>query len=292
MGANDPREVARPIRGDVEIALEAGRRLAEVKPIDSPLDDGVPFVKLLNADGSEKLEFLRERFDAPARVSGTYTLDDVPSFLAYWARYADPESVCYASMEPAQFVAVIDHHTTTKNEPKFEEHRALHTLRFSKEWAEWTGRHGKQFDSNEQFALWLENQVPDIASPTGADMLAIALNFKVTSNAAFNNAPNLANGKVEFSYTNNVEGSAQVRGDKVSIPEVFTIEIPVFAGIDAPKYPMEARFRYRLGSGHLKLWFELVRPHKVIEAAFRDVLKQVQDKIGAAVLFGKPAAAD
>lgn len=288
-GSTQGNEGARPIRNEIETALEAGRQLAKVDVISSPVMDGVPFVKLRNAAGDERLEYLKERLAAPARMAGTYAFDDVASFLEYWKRYHTDASVCYASMEPAQFVAVIDHHGKKPEHTAYEAHRAVHVLTHSKEWETWEGASGNKFESNQAFAEWLENQVPDVVNPAGANMLEIALNFKVTSNAAFGNQANLHNGKVDFTFTDNVQGTAQTAAGKVSIPEQFRIEIPVWQGIEATKYQVDARFRYRLNNGRLIIWYELIRPHKVIETAFKDVLAQVKAGIGADVLFGKPA---
>ncbi len=270
----------------VESAIEAGKALGE-RVYESPVKDGAPFVILREADGGEVVHYLGE-LESPPRISGIYTLHDAASFLQYWKNHSDQHSVCYASMEPAQFLAVIDHHEAT-NEPEYGQHRALYKLTHSVEWNLWTGRNGKAFEGNTELAAWIENQVPDIVEPSGAQMLEIALNLKVNSAASFGNQINLANGKTEFNYTNQVEGSANVKSGKIQIPEQFVIEIPVFAGINAPKYRMEVRFRYRLQSGALKIWFELVRPHKVIEQAFSEMLDAITTKIGRPVLFGTPA---
>lgn len=289
---------APPGQNIVQTALAAGRDIARVDVIENPISDGVPFVKLRSGNGDERLEFLTTRLEKPHRTAGVYVLNDVRSFLEYWKRYATKQSVCYASIDPAQFVAVIDHHALnpvvggeTTAPADFEEHRAVYSLAFSKEWTTWKEKNGVKFDGNEAFAEWLENQVPDVVSPPGAEMLSIALNFRATNNVVFSNDVNLTNGKAEFTFNRQVEGSANVSSGKIAIPETFTIEIPVFSGIDAPKYRMDVRFRYRLGTQRLSIWIELVRPHKVMEAAFKDELAAVQEAIAGAVLFGKPAAA-
>lgn len=283
--------VAAALHGEpniIDSALAAGRDLADIQIITPNFPDAVPFVVLRDADGHERMEYLRERRDAPVRTTGTYVLNDVASFLEYWDRFADADrSIVYASIDPAQFVAVIDHHTDA--EAAYEQHRVLYKLGFSQEWNTWTGASSQPFKGNEEFAEWLENQVPDVVEPAGASLLQIALNMKVNAHASFGNQVNLANGKAEFTYTNAMDGSSTVNSGSVAIPELFTIEIPVFAGIEAQKYRIDARFRYRLNSGVLKLWYELVRPHKVLEEAFKDVLGEVTGHIKKAVLFGTTA---
>jgi uncharacterized protein YfdQ (DUF2303 family) len=269
----------------IETALEAGKELTP-RVVENPITDGVPFVILRDDKGKETAQFLRERFDEPARKIAGVKLNDAQSFIDYWKRHADKDSTIYGVMQPAQFLAVFDDHG--KDTAAYREHRAIYRLGMAPEWDTWTAQNGKPFDGNEKLAIWLENQVPDIVSPDGAKMLEIALNFRINSNAAFGNNVRLQDGRAEFTYTNQVEASSTAASGKVTIPESFSIVIPVFAGLNAQKYTMEARFRYRLGGSRLSLWYELVRPHKIVETAFKDVLEIIEKEAATKVLFGWP----
>lgn len=77
-------------------------------------------------------------------------------------------------------------------------------------------------------------------------------------------------------------------GGKLSIPEKFEISIPVFKGLDSKRYTIEARFRYRLSSGTLTLRYDLVRPARVVENAFKSMLAEIQKASKTVVLFGQP----
>lgn len=267
----------------VESALAAGR--AGITANKSPLDDGVPYIVLRDEKGAERIEFLTERFATPPRKTGIVKLHDEASFQDYWARQHTEESAIYGSTSPGQFVAIMDDHGA---KPGFREHRAVYALKHSKEWLEWTGRHNQKFDGTVAFAEWLENHIPDIINPEGARMLEIALNLRITQNAAYSKAVRLADGNTEFAYTNAVEGATSIQGGQVRIPDQFVIAIPVFEGIGAERYQVEARFRYRLNGSSLSLWYELVRPHKVIELAFSDILTMMEEVCKTKVLFGTP----
>ena len=67
-----------------------------------------------------------------------------------------------------------------------------------------------------------------------------------------------------------------------------TLSIPVFEN-EAPR-ELDARLRYRIkpGEGSLSLWFELVRPHKVLEAAFRETWSRIAGETQVPVLLGTP----
>ncbi len=273
-----------PQRNIVETALEAGRRLA-VAPITSPVQDGKPFVVLTDGNGNQRIEFLTERLTAPERKMGEINVMDEDSFLEYYERQKTQTSTIYGQLEPAQFVAILDDHGASAG---WQDHRMILTLKHSREYESWKGKNKQRFGGNEEFALWIEDQLPDFLEPEGARMMEIALNMRVNNNAAFSNAVRLQDGNTQFSYTANVEAQATNSSGQMVIPEQFKLSIPVWAGLNAKKYNFDARFRFRLEGGKLVLWYELIRPHKVIEQAFSDMLKNIEDKTKAKVIFGMP----
>lgn len=271
----------------IDTAIAAGKQIAR-KPHGNLIQDAKPFIILLNADGSERIEHLEQRFEAPARKVGLVSLHDEASFIEYWKAQKTAASRIYATLTPARFLAVFDDHTDA---PAYRGHRAEYVPVFSKEWTVWTNQSRQEFKGNDKFAMWLEDQLPDIVRPDGGRMLEIALNFRVNQNASFSNAVRLEDGNADLTFANNVDGSARVGSGKVKIPEEFDIEIPVFAGLGAPKYKFTARFRYRLSSGALSLWYELIRPHKVVEEAFQKSLDTIRKETKGVVLFGAPEKA-
>jgi uncharacterized protein YfdQ (DUF2303 family) len=229
----------------------------------------------------------------PLRRKGTVKLSDTASFLEYWKRQSDGASYIYGSMVPAQFLAVFNEHhkadSTESSGADWRDHRALYALTHSDEWTTWTKCSGQPFDGNESFAYWLEENLFDIRKPDPAKFMDIALNMRVKQGQVFGNKVNLNDGNIVLEYTNAVEGSAQsAGGGKLSIPEKFEISIPVFKGLDAKRYTIEARFRYRLSNGALKIQYDLIRPAKVMEQAFKDMLAEIEKAAKTAVLFGTP----
>lgn len=70
----------------------------------------------------------------------------------------------------------------------------------------------------------------------------------------------------------------------------FAIGIPVYWGCD--RYQLEAKLRYRAKDGKVLFWFELVRPHRIAEAAANDLIDQLDKLVGernipARILFGE-----
>lgn len=262
------------------------------KPRKGDYLDAEPFVVLRNDDNEERIVFLTGNkgfLPAPHRKTGTVKVNDADSFVAYFAKHGE-EGAVYAQLEPARFVAVLNDDTATS--AGHRDHRLDFTVRHSREWATWTKHNGRgaAFNSNESFALFLEDNAPDIVKPDPAQMLAIALNFRVKHDVSFASAVRLGDGNTELAFSNVVSGSAQgSSGGKVKIPEQFTIRVPVFEGLNAKTYEVDARFRYRLTEGKLAIWYDLVRPHKVVEAAFKDLWQQIQRATGKTILNGAPA---
>jgi uncharacterized protein YfdQ (DUF2303 family) len=65
--------------------------------------------------------------------------------------------------------------------------------------------------------------------------------------------------------------------------ERFQIGIPVFwAG---PAYRIDARLKYRHGSGKVSFWYELIRADRVHEAAAKDLIDRVRAGLGGVPLL-------
>lgn len=271
----------------IQTALQAGRELAP-KVIQNPIQDGTPFVILRNPYGGDVIEYLRAREDFPPRKIGTVKLSAAESFLSYWHKHSNPRaSQIYAAINPAKFTAVFDDHEATM--PLYREHRAVYSIEHSPEWKEWMTHNGKPFGGNEEFARWVENQLPDITRPDGASMLQMALNFRYTQNASFGNQVNLNNGSAKLTYTNDAQGqSTAVACGEIQIPEIFEISIPVFHGLDEPKRALQCRLRWRVHEKSLRMHYEIIRPHQVADQAFADLIGEIENGTGTKVLFGSP----
>lgn len=277
---------------DILSATEIGRRLADrqhdIK--NAPMFGSVPFIILHDANGNERIEYLTNLVAGPERKHGTIKLFDADSFIAYSAsQCTETDCNIYASMNPTQFVAVLNDHRS--EDPGFRDFRAIYTVGASREWDIWTKHDGlgAPFGSTEAFAKFIEDNGFDIVKPDSATMMQIALNFRVNANAQFSVAQRLTDGNIDFGYSNVVNASAGSQaGGKLKIPELFQIKIPVFDGINAPMYSIDARFRYRLKEGALLIWYELIRPHKVRELAFNTMLEQIKKETGENVFFGDP----
>lgn len=289
MGARD-NEVGITRGSDIDAALKAGELIERHRtgPKESDIPHALPYVILRDANGDESVEYVDNVQKAPPNRNGTVQLKDGPSFISYFNAHATEHSAIYATINPCRFLAVLDEHPAAQaNDPAWREFRAAFAPELSPEWTTWTAQHKKAFESTEEFAYFIENNAPDFVNPDAATMLEMALNFRVTSSAQYKAVQRLQDGNVELQYVNVVEGQATARGGAVKIPEEFEISVPLFAGPAEVPRQVHARLRYRLGAGGVKLWYELIRPHKVLEAGFKQLFTDISDGTKRTVLLGQ-----
>ena len=296
MSTNQPQTArAADLQLVADLARAAG--LAKQEPRDGAYQDAAPFVILRDADGGEFVEFLKERMAAPGRRDGIVPLLDPASFVAYVKLHHNGTPI-YGNPNPASFIAVLNEHIGGGEHAKgagiagHRDHRATLTLSHSDEWSAWMSHNGqaKAFESTEDFASFLEANSFDIEEPPAATFMEIALNFHVNESAVYSKSQRLSDGQVLLTYNRAVEGStATAEGGHMKMPTKFKIRVPVFRGAGQPFYTCEAHFRYRLtGNGRIRIWYDLIRPAKVVEQAFRDVWASIGAQLEVPVLYGKP----
>lgn len=122
--------------------------------------------------------------------------------------------------------------------------------------------------------------------PTAAEFLELAQNFQATKAVNFASGTRLGNGQNQLVYEETIQARAGERG-QLEIPETFTLGIPVFEGDAA--YSLIARLRYRIQDGKLVLWYDLDRPHKIIDDAVKQLRVAIEAETGLVGFNGTPA---
>lgn len=210
-----------------------------------------------------------EEFQAnPNRKTGKATMDDAGSFIRYFNAHASEHSQIYAKQNPPVFIGVLDEHET--NKAGWRDHRVVYACPFSPEWKEWTANDKKTMKQAE-FADFIERNLPDIVEPEGADMLEISRSLQAKKKVNFSSGIRLSNGEQELTYEEEIQGTT-AKG-KLHIPELFKIGVQVLEG--GEPYAVECRLRYRINDAALVMWYELVRPHKIIEDAVSAVWETI-----------------
>jgi uncharacterized protein YfdQ (DUF2303 family) len=243
----------------------------------------IPFVVVPNGYNIKHIESL---FANPSRNRGNTDLLDMVSFAGFVndhkgsgaARlYGRPPAIADGRIIPPSFCAVFND-SWGAVAPAWRDHTATWTCPLSPEWMRWVANSGKHMKQDE-FARFIEDNLPDIASPPAADMLDLSRTLEAKKSVNFASSTRLSNGETQLKFEEQIDGTA--RGGQMKIPDTFEIGIPVLLGGEG--YRIEARFRYRIDGSKLSLWYELVRPHKIVEAVFRDLRVSLHEATGLAV---------
>ena len=214
----------------------------------------------------------------PRRLTASLAFSDIPSFVAYWKKFVNTESVLFHDGEKS-VAAVLDYHGS--DAPKWCAHKATLTLKDTIEWATWKAWDGKP-RAQAEFALFIEDNAPDIINPQSAEMIEVARNLQARSEMQFASSVRLQNGQTQLKFTEAT--TATVGKEQVEVPERFTIKIGIFESL--PAVTIEARLRYRIKEGKLLMWYDLWRSHKAVDEAFNAALEQITEDCERQPLYG------
>ncbi|QIH07139.1 MULTISPECIES: DUF2303 family protein [unclassified Pseudomonas] len=253
------------------------------KPFDHP---GLHAPVALVPNGV-KVQDLEDLLPAPSRIRQQVTMLDADSFIEYVNRFATPATSVFCNgPEGRTFTAVLDYHQP--GTPAWSDHTASYCCPITVEWGRWKAADRKRMDQ-AAFAEFIEDNVKDIvqqddfpAAPSAADMLEISRTLEAKKNISFRQGTRLDNGQVQLTYNEEIDGRAGEAG-QLNIPEQFFIGIKPFLGGDG--FCIPARFRYRIVDGRLAMWFELIRPEKVLEEAYNAVRAKIKAAINEVPLY-------
>ena len=262
---------------DVVAALAAGSALGgPQRPVDDPKAGMYAVVPK-----GYTLESLADYLPRPLRIEQAVTLHDADSFIGYVNEYAkEGVSLIFFNGEAEEFVAILDYHEKPEL-PNWCDHVAAFKVRRSVEFETWMTSNRKQM-SQVDFARFLEENLPDIAEPTSAELLQVALTFEAKKSVEFSSGVRLANGQIQFQYDEVVRGTAQ-KGT-IEIPEKFVLGIPIH--VNGPAYRIDVRLRWRLQEGKVAFWYEIVRPHRYIEDALKEIRQRIEQETSVGVFAG------
>lgn len=270
--------------------LPEARRL-DILPGPTGIDsDGVHVFALPKGVTLQQID-TEHLLDGPRRAKGNARTDDLASFVAYLARHCNDSSVVWIDLNPLtstlRLHAVFDDHE--RGSPGWRNHAVSYSPRASVEWATWLAGNATPL-CQADFAAWMENQLADVATveglPTGADMLAMVIDFEAKQDMRIKSTVRLQSGGVQLEYVDTDDAATISR---MRVFDRFAIGIPAFWGGD--RYRIDARLRYRAAEGKVKFWYELIRPDRVLDAAANDVITKLREAlseegIDAPVLMG------
>ena len=266
--------------GDVAAALAAGGALGEPRvALDAPDPAGGQPGVYTVVPKDYKVEDLESFLPRPLRIKQGVTIQDADSFINYAKEFMTGATLIFFDVTNEAFVAAFEYHEISK--PSWNEHTASFKPRRSVEFETWMGSNRKQMTQVE-FARFLEDTQPDIVEPPAAELLQVALTFEATTKAEFSSGVRLNNGQIQFTFNQEVRGTAQ-KGT-IEVPSEFVLGIPIH--VNGPAYRMAVRLRWRLNEGKVVFWYEIVRPHRLIEHALKEISQKIATDTGMPILAG------
>lgn len=243
--------------------------------------DAKPFV--IVPEGYEVRD-IESHLQAPIRKRGTVSVRDAESFIAVVKAQASEATVLYRTVEPPRFVAVFNDHA---GGPGWGDHTAIYDCPLSPEWRAWHDAN-KRVMKQEDFAQFIEDNLPDVVKPAAASMLEVSRSLQAKKKVSFASGIRLDNGETQFTYEEKVDGTAGSKG-QLRVPDIFTIGVPVFE--DGEHYAVNCRLRYRIADqGALSMWFDMERPHKIVEHAVSELRAKIEDATQRKTLNGSRAS--
>lgn len=224
---------------------------------------------------------IRDMLPPPPRPREAIELLTAQSLCDYVTHFGLPDrTAIFADEMRADFRAVLDYHLVHGTRGTCD-HTARYTCPQSAEWRIWAGPSNGKLIPQADFARFIEDNLPDIISPSSADMLQIAFTLQVKKDASYSSDLRLDNGQTQFRYEETIRGST--RAGDLSIPDSFTISIPVFVG--EPRVTIGARLRYRISEQKLVIGYELIRPQVVLLAAVQTVTASIRSQLAGYQLY-------
>lgn len=268
----------------IEIDDSAIKRLGAMAIAAQSIQKHDDTVHLVVPDGYKHIDItdaVEKAKDLPSRKRGTVQLRDINSFIQY-AQDQQMAATGYIFADPeARTLTAVFNDNHDFDYPGWRDFRAVYTAELSRELSTWIASNKKPMEQ-EDFAVFLEDNIADVVEPSGEVLLAIALTLQAKTEVNFSSSRRLDNGQVQLAYTENID--ARAGAGSIEIPREFHIGLRLFKNGDG--YKVRARLKYRLGAGKVKFWYELDRPENAIEDAFKAYVTNACES-GYTVLLGK-----
>ncbi len=195
--------------------------------------------------------------------------------------------------------------------PRFGVHRSHYAFPVSDEWTAWQNSNAKSM-TQVDFAAFLEDRALDLLPPPILDsvdlpesdkvlkrltdllrgrwagpetMMDLSRGLSVHERSKVVSATNLSSGEGAIVFENEHE-TMNSANERVAVPNLFCVGIPVFK--DGPAYRIAVRLRYRKQGSSLSWFYELYQDDKTFKHALDEALDTAGAMTGLTVLRGVP----
>lgn len=238
------------------------------------------YVVLPNGTVTDLTPIAEKRLSRPRRLEQRVLFEDVESFLHYYAQFQG--GVLFATMDPqlACVKAIFDYHD--KDGGNWCKHVARFKPVQTLPWKQWLEYNGAKM-SQQEFAVFMEDHAMDVHSPDPATMLEVARELEVKRDVQFAGGTRTTDGNTVLQYAE--ETTTRVGKGQIAFPSEFRFFLKTHQGFGAMS--VNARLRYRLQDGKVTLWYDLVKPHEVLERVMTEALDKIEAATGQKIMLGQ-----
>lgn len=250
--------------------------------------------------------FIDEQKLHPDLRKGTANHQRLQSLIDHANRFKGEASVLFAKAEVAKtsitasIQSIFDYHPAGSDLAKADnlKHRGLYEFPIAKDFVFWL-EHNGDLMAQDEFALFLEEHVIEMASPTDEDkalvtglsprfaepidILSLSRDLEIYSKDMVKQALKLSSGERELKFSTE---HCDADGKPVAIPDFFVVQMPLFDGGESHR--ILARLRYRKAGERLVWAYDLYRIDRTLEEAFQVACSAVQTETALPLFYGTP----
>lgn len=259
-----------------EIA-ELARRAAEQSPQTYELNTGDRSLLVTRLRNDELIDVrdLEKHLDEPNRARGHAAVHTPDDFVALVNRLSNVEATTvWAHVNTGSVTAVINDHAGW-DRPGWRDHTARLVLQPDEDWKLWTQR-DNSLCGQAEFSQFVEDIYDTVVDPDAATMLEVSRSMRAATRVQFSQSNRLDNGDIGINYEETTESKAGQKG-QLEVPERVTVRLSPWRGVEPRE--MEARLRWRIQDGALRIGYRIVRPDVFRDEVFDGLVDKIRDGI-------------
>lgn len=218
----------------------------------------------------------------PDVIRQSVTLQTAESLIDYIGRFKTSNTVLFADIDNDTIVAAIDYHGQT--DADHVAHKATLKLPRSLEWQLWDEIDGTLM-SQLDFARFIEENRAHFIHPDPANLIELVNGIHAIETVDFRAKVRTNSDNVDFDIKASTEAFGGVAGEKLTLPTLFTISIPIYFGEEARD--LEARLRWKKSQSEgLTLGIMLLRKEQERQAEFKAVVDRITTAVQLTSIYG------
>ncbi len=288
------------VKNDVVAMRETMEDLYTPRAIEATNTNGfIVYPENMNVVPLKK--YIDEERTTPETLKGLTFLHDCTSFCEFVNRYKADNSAIFYNKDAQMVTCIFD--CATKEHASFEKHLATYKFPFSKELQEWKKHNGETM-SQVDFAFFIERNVLDLSDAPTPDkesdslkeirarvggfyastqkMVELSRGIAIRNDERATVKFDTNTGEATLDFSSEHQDAA---GNKIKVPNMFLIVIPILNGGKA--YQLPCRLRYRLYNGTVKWWYEVINLDQAIDKAIDEDLEAIKKETALPIFAGE-----